>query len=446
MKKKKKRIKVRLWLLPLIYLPLSFLILKTSLPNPSFFGKFLTFMWALLYLPALSFELLGFFQGDILLAGSRATNKKVFFQIPTVARKDTLGALFRTIKSILREAPKFLKNWQIDIVTEENAQALKELKEIVKKEKRINLIIVPKSYHTKNNTKYKARANQYALEKREIKDPKNSYIYHLDDDSSVEESTIASIAEACEENVYLAQGILIFPNKLSTNFFTTLADSIRSGNDLGCFRFFTGYIKTPLIGLHGEHLLIRADIEKEIGWDFGENLVEDSAFAIEFGKRYPKKSHFLNSFVCCASPSTIGDLIRQRGRWFKGMRQLIKRAPLKSKIPIILRLFPWGIGIFGNVIFVYWLVFILNLLNYPYAFPSVINYPFMLLTTFCYSFTLYLYLTGLSLNLSQEKKLNRKILYFISLPFFLPILSFLEAIGALYSFRIKEFIVIKKPK
>ncbi len=442
---KSETIKIRFWLFPLIFIPVTLIVLWNSNPNPSIFGMFLTFMWCFLYLPALVFELLGFLKGNLKLAGSKPTSKKIIVQIPTIGRRNTLPALNRTVESVLREAPKFFKNWRIDLVAEEMAEGLGELYKKWEKVEKINFLIVPKDYQTKNKTKYKARAHQYALESRGSRD-KNTYIYHLDDDSSVSENTIASVAEAAEKGVYLGQGILTFPNNLSENFLTTLCDSVRTGNDLGCFRFFTGTLKSPLIGLHGEHLLIREDIENEIGWDFGENLVEDATFAIEFAKRYPGKSCFLNGIVRCASPSSIKDLIKQRARWFKGMRQILGRIPWKSRVPILLRLVPWGVGIFGNIIFVYSLSVLLFSLNYHFFYPGVISYPFVILSSLCYSFVVYLYLTGLLVNLREEKNIKKRFCYIISLPVLIPFLGLFEALGALYSLKIKEFIVVKKPR
>lgn len=442
---KKDVIRIRFWVWPLIFIFVLTIVILSATPNSSYFGMFLTFMWGFLYLPALTFEILGFLKGDVQLAGSEPTSKKMIIQITTIAKNNTLSALNRTIESILQEAPKLLNNWRIDLVTEELAESLKELRQKWGKENKINFIIVPRDYQTKNKTRYKARAHQYALEFRKTKD-KNTYIYHLDEDSSVTKSAIASIAEAAERGALLGQGVLTFPNHLSPNFFTTLCDSIRTGNDLGCFRFFTGSLKTPLIGMHGEHLLIREDIENEIGWDCGDNLVEDSTFAIEFARRYPGKSCFLNSIVRCASPASIQDLIKQRARWFKGMRQIIWAIPWKSKILISLRLAPWGLGIFGNVIFVYAIAFLFFSLSYSSFYPGVISRPFIFLTTICYSFVLYMYLTGLLVNLREEKSAKKKLFYMLSLPLLLPFLGLIEALGALYSFKIKGFVVVKKPR
>lgn len=442
---KNRLIKTRLWVWPIVFVFISSINLLTATPNSSPFGKFLTFMWCFLYLPALSFEVFGFMKGNLKLAGSKPTSRNIIVQITTIARKDTIPALNRTIESVLEHAPSFLTKWRIDLLTEEWSEGLKNLREKWGKEEKINFIIVPNNYQTKNKTKYKARAHQYALEYRNSSD-KNTYIYHLDEDSSIVRNTIAAIAEATEKNVLLAQGMLTFPNKLSKSFVTTLCDSVRPGNDLGCFRFFTGTLKTPLIGLHGEHLLVREDIETEIGWNFGDSLVEDAKFAIEFSKKYPGKSSLLNGIVRGASPSCIKDLIKQRARWFKGMRQLVWKIPWKSRFPIILKLVPWSLGIFGNCLFIYSIAAILFAFHYPFFLPGLISYPFIVMASLSYSFIFYLYLTGLLINLREEENRKKKFLYIIALPFFLPFLGLFEGLGVLYSFRLKGFVVVKKPR
>ena len=113
MEEKKEIIKIRLWMWPMIFIFITAISIWNTTPNHSSFGIFLTFMWCFLYLPALVFEVLGFLKGDLKLAGSKPTSKKIIFQIPTIARNDTFPALNRTIKSILNKAPKFIKKWRI---------------------------------------------------------------------------------------------------------------------------------------------------------------------------------------------------------------------------------------------------------------------------------------------------------------------------------------------
>ena len=137
---KREIIKTRLWIWPLIFIFVFSIVVWNIHPNPSLFGKFLTFMWCFLYLPALTFEILGFTKGDLKLAGSHPTSKKVIIQITTIARENTLPALNRTIESVLKQAPEFLMDWHIDLLTEEQAEGLSGLQKRWANEEKIKFI------------------------------------------------------------------------------------------------------------------------------------------------------------------------------------------------------------------------------------------------------------------------------------------------------------------
>ena len=62
----------------------------------------------------------------------------------------------------------------------------------------------------------------------------------------------------------LAQGLLTYPHQLTRSWFCRLADSIRPADDMSRFYFCTAKLGSPLAGLHGEHLLIRANVEAHI--------------------------------------------------------------------------------------------------------------------------------------------------------------------------------------
>ena len=178
---------------------------------------------------------------------------------------------------------------------------------------------------------------------------RTQYVYHLDDDTHIGEDTAASLAEFIEldgDRFLLAQGVLAFPHFLTPSKFCRLADSIRPADDLTRFAFFTGALGTPLGGLHGEHLVVRADIEDEIGWDFPNTVIEDAYFAVQFSTRYRGRSTVLNSYSYGASPASIRDLIRQRRRWIEGLLRLAfnRRLPLAPKIPLVYSIFTWSLA------------------------------------------------------------------------------------------------------
>ncbi len=191
--------------------------------------------------------------------------------------------------------------------------------------------------------------------------------------------------------------MLAFPRELTPNRFCWLADAVRPADDLSRFHFFTAVLHRPLVGFHGEHLLVRASVEAAVGWDFGPNVkVEDAYFALTFLERYSAGSTFLNSLSYGASPATVGDLVKQRRRWAAGLFALAfdRRFRWSAKAPLVYAVLQWGIGLFQHVGLVLLAAY---LLGSPSTSPVVRAVGAIWAFNLCYS--LWLYLEGLRLNL-----------------------------------------------
>lgn len=374
-------------------------------PRPTFFfvSAYTTIVWSW-YLPTVLTGLLGAFKSrKIKLSDCQETiSNKVIFQIPTVAREDTIPALHRVVGSILANAPRNLLNFRIDIILDEGSAGIPYLREIYSAVPSTRLVIIPKAFRTSKGTLYKARANEYArlLRREEGENAEGMFIYHLDDDTAIDSSTVASIAEfvtSKSSKYHLAQGILTFPHELSPSFICRLADSARPVDDLTRFYFATEVLGTPIAGLHGEHLLIKASVEDEIGWDFGPVRVEDAYFALKFSERYPGKSTFLNSCTYGASPSNFRDLIKQRKRWCRGLISLVfdRSFDLKTKLYLSYCVGHWSIGIFQHVGVVLLIAYILGMPNTSPLLRVVIP-----IWAFNLAFIIWIYIEGLRINLS----------------------------------------------
>jgi egghead protein (zeste-white 4 protein) len=379
----------------------SWLILTR--PYNMWLNWYVTIMWSL-YLPA---ALLGFARiitkGDDVVSRSTfngTTGKKVVFVIPTICRYDTLPALKRVLRSIEYFAPRNVANWRLDIVIEEHAEAGDELRAFIGQLEKVRLVVVPRNYSTPQGAKYKGRANHYAtcVRRKDGEANAETFVYHLDDDTAIGEDTIASIAEFIEEKsgrYLLGQGILTFPHELSPSLFCRLADSIRPIDDVTRCALYTNDLGMPIGGMHGEHLLIRADIEDEIGWDF-PTLVEDAYFGLIFATRYAGRARALRSFSYGASPASVHDLVRQRSRWAAGLFPLVfgkSSVPLRCRLPLMYALVLWMTGPLSHVGF----VFVVSLLCGSHnTSPTVLSGTFP--WTFCLAYSLWQYMEGLKMN------------------------------------------------
>ncbi len=379
-------------------------------------------------------------------------NNQVIFIVPSVARSNVIPALKRVIDSVLEFAPFNMVNFRIDVVVDEGSEGISILQKIYGSSNLVRILVVPHDYSTPNGTKYKARANQYAMMVRAIdgENCANTWVYHLDDDTSVRSDTISSIAEFISKKgneFYLAQGVLTFPYERSNSAISRFADSIRPIDDLSKFYFFTGG-GTPRMGLHGEHLLLRSDIEETIGWDFGKKVkVEDAYFALFFAKKYPGKSGFLNSATYGSSPSSVKDLIKQRRRWSSGLIHLIsdKSIHLRDKKVLSYAVFIWLVGFAQNV----WVVILIGLLIGQDTAPVFKG--IVLLWSFNMAFQIWSYMEGVKINLGVSEKggtLKKYLHMAVAIPgvFLIPVVESITSLLGLIEFLLRKegFDVIQK--
>lgn len=322
-------------------LTILLLIVRRTEDHP--FNLYISILWSL-YTPAAILGIIGALKSRKLFtsSGSMRCQKRLHVVIPTVGTAGVMSALNRVIASIYDYSPEYFDDFTVDIVIDDPSPCKEEIEKALEGRRNGRLLIVPSWFKCRNGAVSKARALEYAKEERRKsgESGENEFIYHLDDDTAVSRETMASIADFINnesKNYDLAQGILSFPHSYSKSGISKIADSVRPSDDLTRFYFFTGFLHMPLAGLHGEHLLIRASVEDQIGWDFGPTKVEDTAFGLEFAKKFGKKSYFLNSCVLGSSPQTLKDFIKQRRRWYCGIISLaFNRRDIKAiKIPLM---------------------------------------------------------------------------------------------------------------
>ncbi len=342
---------MNLWLLVGVVVVLSVMGAVISDPTSGWLNWYLAIVWSL-YVPLGVVGVAGallHYSGRPVQRSSftGVTEKLLIFNVPSMCDPGTTNALRRVLRSIVAHAPANFATWRVDVVTEEGHPSEELLTEL-RAMPNVRVLIVPSTYETPNGAAFKTRANHYAMEARRVagENTADVYVYHLDDDTHVGPDTIASLAEFIHEHHgerYLAQGILSFPGELTPSRLAWYCDAIRPADDATRFAFFTGWLRRPLGGLHGEHVVIRADIEDEIGWDFRDTVIEDAYFALQFATRYPGRSTTLKSFSYGASPPSVRELIRQRRRWCEGLLHLIcKRSlPWRVKAPLAYSVLCW---------------------------------------------------------------------------------------------------------
>jgi beta-1,4-mannosyltransferase len=377
--------------------------------------------------------------------------------VPTIGRDDTYPALERSVRSYVEHLPAYFPYLGIDVVIEERCAARERIIALAQSLPKVRVVEVPADYQTPKGTRFKARANHYAHERRIANSEalENVWVLHMDDDTGVGPDTAAALAQfinrqrrAGPEGKHMAQGILTYPRENAVNRFTWLADAIRPADDIGRLRALTG-MGNPVGGVHGELLLLRASIEAELGWDYGPRaIVEDAQFAMLFSQRYPGRSDWFEGRSYGASPASVRDFLKQRERWAWGLIALCfnRTIPRRFRALLALSVGTWLISPFQNVGIVLLVAWFTGSMNTSPVTESV-----LILWALNFGYAVGTYWEGLRVNVRASADSRRRWWELIAVVALIPLFAFIEGCGALrglwkfLSRREQRFTVIAKP-
>jgi egghead protein (zeste-white 4 protein) len=267
---------------------------------------------------------------------------KLYFRFVTRGRNPHLSAETMLSARRVLEATLPPDQWQIEVVSD-NPLA------IASADGQAQLILVPPDYQSPVGTRYKARALHYALIASPATD--DDWIIHLDEETCFDEATVRAIHNFVAEESkrplakrQIGQGVILYGKGQIVNWWTTLADSLRVGDDYGRFRLQFEMGKA-WFGMHGSFVVINNGIEKLIGFDhgFAASITKDAFFALLL-QAAGFKFKFLNAFMYEKSPFSIADFIRQRRRWFGGLWLCVlsRSIPLKDRLGLSTFMLMWS--------------------------------------------------------------------------------------------------------
>jgi cellulose synthase/poly-beta-1,6-N-acetylglucosamine synthase-like glycosyltransferase len=200
----------------------------------------------------------------------------------------------------------------------------------------INCYTCPKAFKT-SNSKYKARALEWY--RQTMRYTEHDWVLHLDEESVIDDESVFQVLQFIwyEHDYHWGQGLILYNQyHYWKNWFFTVADAIRVGDDLSRFQLQYSYFHKPVFGAHGSFLLVNGAVENAVTWNLG-SLTEDYQFAMnawELGYRCGK----VPGIVREQAPLDIMGFLKQRRRWFVGIRRLDSFFPK-------LWAFFWGLGI-----------------------------------------------------------------------------------------------------
>ncbi len=352
-----------------------------------------------------------------------------------VSRGTNVETLHHAIESVRREMadlPAF--PYVIEAIVEQDID-LGDQDDLIK-------LVVPRDYATASGSMYKARALQYGLEQSPL--PDDAWILHCDEESHVHDSLIRGIYQAILEEEAsgehrIGQGAIVYHHSLEEHPFLTLADSIRTGDDIGRFHLQNRKLGIPVWGFHGSFILVRNSVEREVDFDFGPagSITEDAFWALCQAER-GRRSRWVDGYMIEQAPEKLSDFLRQRRRWFVGLAKCVTSAPvaLRYRVPLAFFMGVWSVSWLA-IVYTY-----LNLFTGYYTHPAV-----QAVGNLAFASFLTIYLVGLRANLRLRGVGKRKalLLYFVQ-ALCMPIFSTLEGLSVLYGIVKPEtgFHVIQK--
>ena len=212
------------------------------------------------------------------------------------------------------------------------------------------VVKVPSGFVTPNRTGAKARALEYARRVRisEGTEDEGTKILFLDDDSYPDRGYLEY---AYHTPVEIAHGYVRTDRMYGTNIITSIADNFRVVDCIAtCPTFAT--LGSPKL-IHGEGLVARGNVEREVTWDHGgaASWGEDLMFGTKASHRFTYG--FIPHSIHIASPFSVGDLYRQRRRWLWGSLKSLPHLSRSERSFIVARLYCGFMAVPSIVLSVY---------------------------------------------------------------------------------------------
>jgi cellulose synthase/poly-beta-1,6-N-acetylglucosamine synthase-like glycosyltransferase len=246
---------------------------------------------------------------------------EIFSAIGTIFGSLQLMNIFAAFIPYKIRREKRANNVKCVIVTVGNEKVINSLREVVSQFERLNLdyvivssnplpfenvIVVPKE---EDGSKF--RAIKYFV-KNFVRDD-CWYVFFDDDSYPLDDGFLYDIAYFSEKDSRYAIGNGILKPRMGKSKLAYALDWIRYFDDLTRFKL-AALLGKPVYGLHGELLIVRGDVLREIWLNMEESITEDFNFAMHTMKR-GYKFFQVKTIVSIKSPNSVKDFIKQRRRW-----------------------------------------------------------------------------------------------------------------------------------
>jgi egghead protein (zeste-white 4 protein) len=258
----------------------------------------------------------------------------VIFQLTAIGKNArALDESVRSVMHWLRNTPRLVFRHRLWVVVEPEGYASAPGTYEALRHDGAEILVVPIDYSTALGTHGKARALEYASERRlamRLSGP-SVWVYHQDEETCVGQDTLLGISEFVQQEKFLiGSGVILYPIDWAGKP-SHVQELTRSYDDLRVLDSMT-LPGNPTAGFHGSHVLARADVEDAVGWDSsGYTPAEDLTFEIRVRSRYGAVFGVLNGFAYEKGAFALRDQLRQRRRWVHGVLHALFRSPDLSR-------------------------------------------------------------------------------------------------------------------
>ncbi|MCG3108773.1 hypothetical protein L3N51_01059 [Metallosphaera sp. J1] len=202
--------------------------------------------------------------------------------------------------------------------------------------------VVPSSYETRNRSMFKARALQYAMEQRKGAGS-GTWVYYHDEETVFGEDSLLGIAEFVQGDRDVGVHAIVYPVNWRGDVLS-VTETLRTSNDVISLSL------SPRGMWHGSGFMARAEVEREIGWDFGAVRAEDLLFHLRASRRF--RYGVMKGFVYEIPPQNVRDFLRQRRRWILGILDGFRegRMDMRNRLKYLLELASWYSSALGFLV------------------------------------------------------------------------------------------------
>lgn len=266
-------------------------------------------------------------------AAAQDAGRTAAFLIQVTTKGGALAVVERGIDEVMaavRQFPTLRHLVRVEVITEDPGEASALRVRYEEAPVSVAAFALPADYVTPRGTLLKARALHYMVEVHR-RDPEDCYVVHYDEESVFTPLNLARlVVQLLRHPVGISEGMISYG--LDWNRATLINKAMESNRPFGCHECYSVMTSPPPMHLHGSNLVIRQELENELGWDIGTLegtalVAEDLVFGLTAYARFGGDVFgWHRAEMIEQPPFTVRAAYRQRERWVFGALQALEHV------------------------------------------------------------------------------------------------------------------------